>query len=496
MRHRSVVTGALALVVASCAALTLAGCTPASSAASDYSQRVSWHACGQGGAKCATIQVPLDWSKPDGTQIHVAVAEVAATGKRYGAIVMDPGGPGASGVDYVRDAPGSIVDPAVQEHYDIIGLDQRGVGQASAVDCYSQSQLAHYYFDDKPGPVESPAWVDATIAANGKLAAACLARSGPLVMHDDTASAARDLDVVRTAVGDAKLDYLGYSYGSDLGLEYARLFPKNVGRFVLDSVDPPTLTGEQFDVQQASGFEDVLKQYLGFCLSQPACPFTGTVQDATNGVTALLSQVERHPLPDGDRSLNADDLVTALDEALYSTQLWTPLTQALDDVKSGDPTAAFDLADEYYERADDGTYPNLIEDFLVTTCADHSFPETPSAMAAEADEINRAAPVLGPYAGYTGTACAKLPHHPVNHSPVVAEGSDPIVLVSATHDPATPHSWAVEVEKQLANGYLITRDGSGHGSYPGISSCVDKAVDAYFVNGAVPSSRNVSCPTD
>jgi pimeloyl-ACP methyl ester carboxylesterase len=484
-------------------AFALAGCTTAtpkpdnsSSLSRFYDQKIHWTSC-TNGLLCGKAMVPLDWAHPAGATISIAMAKKPALGTpAKGALLFDPGGPGASGVDFMKESADSIVDQDIELQYDLVGFDPRGVGHSTPVRCYDSSQLQHYYYDVLPGAIGSAQWLAADLKTQTAFAKACARNTGPLLAHVDTVSSARDMDVLRAALGDKKLDYYGVSYGTDLGLEYARLFPKKVGRFVLDSVDPPDVSGEQYDIGQAVGFETELQQYLASCLSMSGCPFTGTVNTADAQLTALFARLDAHPITNADgRILNASNLAIAIGLALYSPSIWSYLTTALRAVERGSSGPAFILGDYYFERNSNGQYPNLIETYYAVECLDKSYPDTAATMRSEAAIIDKDAPVLGPYFGYENAACGAWAYpHAAQPSPVVAKGSGPILLLSATNDPATPHAWAEEAAVHLANGHLITRVGNGHGSYNKGYPCIDTVVDLYVLRGVVPKTDPM-CPS-
>lgn len=489
---------ALAIILAGCSSPEQGNHQPTTAASvkepaviySYYAQKLHWKRCQH--LECATVSVPLDWAHPTGSEISLAVAKRAATdGHPLGSIFYDPGGPGASGTYFLESYPNDIVDKKVGAAYNVVGFDSRGVGSSTAINCLDQKQLSHYLFDVVPGTVGSTRWVAAELKAQTAFDKACQKRTGELIGHMDTVSAARDLDVLRAVLGQKKLDYFGVSYGTKLGLEYAELFPKKVGRLVLDGVDDPDLTGEQSLVQQSAGVEDVLQRYLASCLQdQSSCPFTGTVADADNQLTALFSQVQAHPISDADgRRLNAYNLALAIIDSLYSTTYWSDLNDALHAASVGLAGPAFQLADSGNEREPNGDYPNLYEAYDANLCDDFVVAHTPSTMAAEAATIDKVAPVLGPYLGYQGAVCTAWPYKPTGKPVrVEAQGAGPILLLSSTHDPATPLIWAQHAAEDLASGQLVTRNGDGHGSYNIGNACIDIAVDAYFLHGTVPAT--------
>jgi pimeloyl-ACP methyl ester carboxylesterase len=487
-------------------ALVLAGCTapqqPIQSAppvdakvpadiAAYYHQALHWKPCHH--EECTTVSVPLDWSDPSGAKIALAIVKRSATdGHALGDILYDPGGPGASAVYYVEHNPSGVIDKKLTTAYNLVGFDSRGVGSSTAITCLNQAQLSHYLYDNLPGPIGSASWVAADMNVQATFDKACEKNTGALLGHMDTVSAARDLDVLRAALGQKELDYFGTSYGTKLGLEYASMFPKNVGRFVLDGIDDPSLTGEQFLLGQVVSVEDSLERYLSWCLRQTdgTCPFTGTVAEADAQLTVMLDKADAHPMVDSDgRKLNGYNLGYTVIDALYTPYYWPSLSDALRAAALGSPDLAFQLSDDGNERRPDGTYPNIAEAYEANICDDFTIPDTPSTMAAEAATINKVAPVLGPFLGYQGAPCAAWPYPPTGKPvTVTAKGTGPILLVSSTHDLATPLPWAQNVAKHLANGHLIIRNGDGHGSYLDGNSCIDRAVDSYFLHGRVPKA--------
>ncbi len=352
-----------------------------------YSQVLAWKSCEGGDFQCTTAKAPLDWSKPADGSIDLALIRATATGTKRGSLLVNPGGPGGSGYDFIRDSLNYAVDSKLKANYDIVGFDPRGVGHSSAVKCYTQpSELDAYLFDISPNPIGSDAWIADQEASNAKFGQSCLQYTGQLLGHVDTVSAARDLDMLRATLGDKKLNYLGYSYGTLLGATYADLYPKKTGRLVFDgAIDPAT---SDFDVTltQAKGFENALRAYLADCLAKSGCPFKGSVDSAMSTIAAVLKSVGTSPLAASDgRQLGSSALFTAIIFPLYNKSNWPALTEMLTDVKAGDADYAFQLADGYYGRKADGTYTdNSTEALIAINCLDYTSDSSVATMRAQA----------------------------------------------------------------------------------------------------------------
>lgn len=452
-----------------------------------YQQTLEWTACGDG-FDCTTVTAPLDWSDPDAGTLDLAVIRHAATGgEPLGSLLTNPGGPGASGVALVRDSLGFAVGQALQESYDIIGFDPRGVGDSSAVACLDDAGMDSFVFDIPPGQRRSAEWDAHVVEQQEAFAAACEQNSNGILPFIDTESAAQDMDLLRAVLGDEKLNYLGYSYGTFLGATYAKHYPDRVGRLVLDGAIDPSLSGLDVSTQQAIGFENALRAYMASCVGQSECPFSGSVDEAMGDLAILLASVDRDPIRNADgRMLGADSLVTAIVTALYSEDSWPFLTQALTDVLQGDPRNAFLLADFYYNRQDGEYLDNSTEAFLTYNCMDYPGGETDAEEAASAAAIAEQAPTVAPY--WEGVdLCEVWPYAPTGvREPISAAGAEPILVIGTTGDPATPYDWSVALAEQLDSGVLITRVGEGHTGYNKGNACVDAAVEAYFLSGTVP----------
>ena len=452
-----------------------------------YAQELEWRDCD--GFDCATVAVPLDWENPGAGEIELSVIRSRAEGggEPLGSLITNPGGPGASGVQLVRDASAFVATDPVREAYDLIGFDPRGVGESTAVRCYDAEQMDAYLFDIPDNPRGSAAWEQELQERNRGFAEACEAGSGGILPYITTVNAARDMDVLRAVLGDRQLNYLGYSYGTFLGATYAELYPDRVGRLVLDGATDPSISGFEVGLIQGVGFESALRAYMAGCLEDDECPFRGTVDDALADVATLLATVDRDPLRNADgRMLGADALLQAIVSAMYAEQLWPILTAALTDVLEGDPRVAFLLADNYYDRVDGVYQNNQTEAFRAYNCMDYPLDTTPEEEAAGRALLEAEAPTVAPY-WFGPDPCEVWPYPPTGtRGEIHAAGAAPIVVVGTTNDPATPYEWAVSLADQLDSGVLITRVGEGHTGYNKGSACVDAAVERYLVEGVAP----------
>jgi len=458
---------------------------PEPSLARFYGQTLDWQVCTSGKHECATLTVPLDYQDPGGETIQLAVLKVPAgdQGARIGSMVVDPGGPGASATDY---AAGGSWGKALSEHYDIVGMDPRGVGASDPIDCLPDDEMDAYLAGD-PDP-DTPDEVAEFEASAKKFATGC--ESSDLAAHVSTVEAARDLDVLRSALGENQLTYFGASYGTDLGATYAEYFADKVGRFVLDGAVDPTLDLVQVSKAQAQGFETALRSYVQNCLDSGGCFLGDTMDEALARISSLLDDVDQTPLPTqlGDRELTEGLANYGIGAALYSREAWTYLDQGLQDAFDGDGTILTLLSDAYSSRNRDGTYAgNILEAFPTITCLDHPTNVPYDEVESYVPELEKLSPTFGRIFAWELTMCDAYTNKAAEQRrPLHAKGAAPIVVIGTTRDPATPYEEAVALAQQLDSGVLVTRDGDGHTGYASGNECVDNAVEDYLVDGTVP----------
>ncbi len=462
-------------------------------------QEIEWTSCGSG-HECAKVAAPLDWGSVTGEpgsseSIELALRKTPSTSDTpLGTVFVNPGGPGAPGTEYLEYTS----FPGLAGHYDVIAWDPRGVGSSSQVVCYDDAELDDHLFDTTDhGEPGSDEWLAALRDSHERLGAACLENTGELIKHVDTVSTVRDLDLLREIVGDAKLNYLGYSYGTYIGARYADMFPETVGRLVLDgALDPNTTTADVVRAQ-TGGFEQALAAFLESCLGDENCPFTGTVESAMAEVHGMLAAAEATPLPTSEeRKVGSGTLLTAIITPLYAESNWPLLYDLFAEVKAGTGDTALYLADFYYDRDGSGEYlNNSTEAFIAINCLDYPNTGEPdfAAWREDAAALAKEFPTFGKFQGYADASCWGWPVAPAeSRDSVTAAGADPILVIGTTGDPATPYDWAVSLAEQLESGVLVTYEGEGHTAYNGKNACVDETVNTYFRSGEIPS-QGVTC---
>ncbi|QEO09307.1 alpha/beta hydrolase [Protaetiibacter larvae] len=462
-----------------------------------YTQELDWSSCGASGIDCTEVTVPVDWSAPGGDTITIAIARHKAKGTPIGSLLINPGGPGGSGYDFVHDSVDYIVTPAVLDNYDVIGFDPRGVNHSSPVVCYTDSaEQDEYLYGTYDEPYGTQGWLDELTAREKAWAAACEQNTGALLGHLDAGSVARDMDVIRAVLGDTKLHYLGYSYGTYLGTMYAELFPEKVGRMVLDGAVDPSVGDLDGLATQMAGFDSALRAYMTWCLDGSGCPFAGGVDAALKTVRQMLDTVDaRHFTAADGRVLDSASVATGIIFTLYSESYWPELSHLFEQLRKGDADTVFRYADAYNSRSADGSYPdNSMDIYTAVTCDEGDLATDGVSTLDGLAKIDAAAPILGRYAAYDDYAvldvvCSNWPV-PVATLPTAfdAVGAAPIMVIGTTNDPATPYANAQSLSQQLSSGFLVTYRGEGHTIYAQGVSCIDDTVDAYLVSGTVPSA--------
>lgn len=454
-----------------------------------YSQVLRWEQCGD--LQCATAAAPLDWDDPSAGDIELALIRQPAQEDRIGSLLVNPGGPGVSGYDFVADSLDTAVTEAIRDRYDIVGFDPRGVGRSTAVTCLDDDDLDRLLYGSPAGSRGSETWLTAQNERTHAFGQACLTESGALLANVDTVSTARDLDMLRAALGEEHLDYLGFSYGAYLGTVYAGTFPDRVGRLVLDGAIDPALGDAQLTLGQARGLEAALRAYLAVCMPAATCPFQGTVDDAMTTVRGMLDAVSKNPIASTDgRLLTADTLLIAIAAPLYDAETWPALDTLFGTVAAGQAEFALTIADAYYGRTAEGTYEgNLMEALRAVKCLDYPAQNSVAVMKEQGRALTEAAPYLGPYLAYGDLACLSWPFASENvPAPITAPGAAPILVLGTTNDPATPYAWAVAVASQLESGVLVTLQGEGHTALAADNACVDTTVEQYLLDGVVPTA--------
>jgi pimeloyl-ACP methyl ester carboxylesterase len=457
-----------------------------------YNQSVKWSKCGLEQTFCAKIQVPAKWSDPTGETLKIALAYRSADKQAIGSLIFNPGGPGASGVSFITDSGDQLGTAKLRASYNLVGFDPRGVGQSEPrVQCLDSKQTNEFLYGSSDYELGTAADVAETRTNLKKFADACAENTGPNLANIDTVSAARDLDVIRSIFGESKINYLGFSYGTFLGTTYAELFTDRVGRMVLDGAINPLLSESEQNIAQLVGFDQALRNYLVDCLSTNDCPFTGDLAGAQKRIVSFLSSLETKSIPTQDgRELTIWSAITGIIMPMYSKSFWPALSQAFTEGFSGDGTTFITLADTYNDRNEDGTFAtNVLEANISISCLDGRMPTDAKSISAQNAKVLEASPTLGRYWQFGALTCEQWPY-PVVKGPDIypALGSNPILVVGTTGDPATPYSQAVQLaEDVLENGFLVTFNGEGHTAYGQTSTCVNEAVDNYLLNGILPN---------
>jgi pimeloyl-ACP methyl ester carboxylesterase len=463
-----------------------------------YAQRLSWRVCGAPGFECATVKAPLDYANPGAGDVRLAVTRKKATGpgERLGSLLVNPGGPGASAVGYLRDYAGIGYPAQVRARYDMVAVDPRGVAHSEPIACLNGRQMdAFMQVDATPDDTEETGEL---VEAYMKFAEGCGKDSPGLLRHVSTVEAARDMDILRAALGDKRLNYVGASYGTFLGATYAGLFPDRVGRLVLDGAMDPSLPARQMTLDQTAGFETAFRAFAKDCVQQPDCPLGRKAGDVGRNLEALFTRLDAHPVPTGDpdgRDLGESLATTGVIAAMYDEGAWAQLREALTSaMKEKDGAGLLVLADSYYERDADGRYANLMFANAAVNCLDlppayNSPDEVRKALPA----FERTSPVFGEGLAWASLNCAYWPVKPTGapHR-IEAKGAAPIVVVGTTRDPATPYRWATSLSRQLSSARLLTYEGDGHTAYGRGSTCIDRTINAYLLRGA-PPTRDKRC---
>jgi pimeloyl-ACP methyl ester carboxylesterase len=456
-----------------------------------YKQVIDFVNCGDQ-LFCADVEVPMNWDDPSSEPINIATSYRQADKKEpIGFVLFNPGGPGASGYDWVLESSDFLGTKKLRENFNIMGFDPRGVGRSSAVSCLTDAENDEFLYGVTGFELGSEEDVAFARASTKEFGEKCLEGTGELLAHVDTVSAAKDMDVLRAVLGQEKLHYLGYSYGSLLGTTYATMFPDRVGQFVLDGAIDPTVSDEQQTLFQIEAFENALRAFLESCEQYSDCPFTGFVEGDLKTIREFFLELETNPLPtQSDRELTIWAAVTGMIMPLYSESYWPYLATAFDlALKNGKGDVFLLLADQYNDRSEDGTYStNTLAANYAISCLDSRASTNAFSMKRQNAALLEAAPTLGRYWQFGALRCESWPFE-VKQSPVSysATGAPTILVVGTTGDPATPYAQAQALAgKILDKAFLLTYNGEGHTVYGQQVACVDNVVDKFFMTAELP----------
>ncbi|MGI9163978.1 MAG: alpha/beta hydrolase [Mycobacterium sp.] len=493
MIHRRATLAVICLLLTGCS--TAIPGHPMAQSGSTTAAAVTWGPCEVSGgdlprgAQCGELAVPVDYSQPDSDVATLALIRFPATGKKIGSLVINPGGPGESGVDaavsILQDIPAEI-----RERFDLVGFDPRGVGSSTpAISCNSDADDDAYRAD--PQVDYSPAGIEHIESTEKQFAQRCVDKVGKnFLANVGTVNVARDLDRLREALGDDKLTYLGYSYGTLIGSAYAEAYPDKVRAMILDGAIDPTTDPIQSDIDQAAAFQQAFDDYAADCAKDRDCPLGTDPAKAVAVYKDLVDPLVTTPAKTTDpRGLGYGDAVTGTITAMYAPSLWKHLTAGLRELTRGRGDTLLDLADSYWDRDEQGRYTNANDALIAINCVDGP-PNTDRAKAADEDKKMREVAPFMSYGEFTGNApldtCAFWPVPPTSgpHQ-ISAPGLPPVLVVSTTDDPATPYQAGVDLARELG-GALLTFDGTQHTVVFEGERCVDEFATDYLVNLTAP----------
>ncbi len=448
-----------------------------------YQQKLDWSGCNNG-FECSTLVVPMDYAHiKTSPTLQLSIIRLKSK-TAVGSLILNPGGPGGSGIDYARAAK-YVVTSNLIKRYDIVGFDPRGVGLSTPVHCLTDSQTDTLIAAD--GTPDNQSEVNSIVSLAKVFARGCAVKSDPTYRFVDTVSAARDIDILRSALGDPKLNWLGKSYGTFLGATYAKLFPTKVGRMVLDGAIDPRLSNQKLSYGQALGFENALHRFAADCVKRSNCPLTGNSDVAFNQIVQFIDRMDANPkkLSDG-RTFTQAMAMTGILGSLYDKVYgWPQLRKDLQAALRGDYSGLVSSLDWYTSRGSDGKFTDNSNDAIAAVnCLDRPDRATIAQTKNLARVWSKKAPVFGAYLAWSNVSCTYWPI-PATGKPetITASGSPNILVVGTTNDPATPYPWAKALAAQLSKGLLLTLNGDGHTAYMQGSSCIDRIVDAYYVTG-------------
>ena len=445
-----------------------------------YAQELQWKSCFEN-YQCTDLLVPINYTELKTGTFNISVLKYPTTGaKKLGSLIVNPGGPGGSGVDYAYAAE-YLFNPAILGAYDIVGFDPRGVGRSEPIICLTDKELdANYASDPKPDNEQEFAQ---TLIESKKFIQQCEKKNKHLTSFS-TANAARDMDILRQAVGDKQLNYMGKSYGTFLGTLYAQFFPDKVGRMVLDGAVDPSISNFQQALTQAIGFDKAFAAFVTDCSKRNDCPLPKDKTAAVNEMKKILSQVADKP----SKRLSESLALLGTASALYDSATgWPMLRAAIKEVKKGQTEKLLKLADEYTGRAEEGRYAtNEFDSSAIIDCLDFTDDRSVEEMKVDAEAFATQAPLFGPYLAYGGLVCQYF-ETPEATEVTPTKTANPIVIIGTTGDPATPYEWAQGLHKILTNSVLISLTGDGHTGQGQGNECVDGQVDDFYLENKTPT---------
>ena len=490
---RSVVTRLVVL-----ASVVVGAPVPVSGVAASVGPRLDWHRCAVS-FRCAGLDVPLDYANQAGGSLTLALVELPATGSHpIGDLVMNPGGPGGSGVQFLET---TSFPSALRASFNLVSFDPRGVGESDPVKCLGASGIRDLIaLDPAPGTATQIAVV---VRATKAFDRSCAEHSSMTLLENvSTLDTVRDLDRIRAALGQAKLNYLGFSYGTYLGEVYDQTYPSHVWAMVLDGVFNPALSNNEILEQQAEGFEADLTDFFAWCPRDKACS-REMPQGAKTAYKLLFGHLaagaviiaDLPPQYGGVQQVTLGVAGTGVLGSLYSDQTWPDLASAIEQALGGDGSELAALAYAYDGLMPNGQFANLMAAGTAISCLDRPYPSDVAAYERLARRLAKVAPDFGASVAWSDLACAYWPVRAEGRPEAIhAKGSPPILIVGSTGDPATPYSWAQSVTHQLARAELLTRQGPGHTGYF-YSTCIERWVGSYLKTLELPPENTVCATT-
>ena len=475
----------------------MVGFTPLAAASSPldsyYAQTLQWTSCADD-HECSTLLVPIDYDSPSSGDFRLAVSRVKAKGAKIGSIVVNPGGPGAEGVGFAAYAQSSVSAP-VAKSYDFIGFDPRGVGKSAPVTCLTGKQTTQWLRADATPDTQAEIDRYSNLAAG--IGRGCLKFSPTRARNVGSTATVRDMDILRAALGEKKLNYLGYSYGTYLGALYAHDFPGNVGRFVLDGAVDPSMDSMEISEGQSRAFQVAMTRFARSCSRLASCPYPGSASRVLAEINALLARLDKTPMRTEKReTLTQSQALSALFWGMYSRDYWPNLRDALSEAARGNGTYLLMLADLSADRTGPNTYgSNQNSAFYAISCWDSPAAPDAAGLAAAARTWSTKAPVpeMARALAWGNAPCSTwFGHSELAPAPASSTTDAPILVIGTTYDPATPYPWAVALANQLSTARLLTYAGDGHTAFGNGNECIDNAVNDFFGNGTVPT-RGTRC---
>ncbi len=452
-----------------------------------YAQTLEWSDCSDG-FECSVFAAPIDYANPENGDLTISVIRKVALGKLLGSLILNPGGPGGSGIEYTTYVE-YVVSKTLRDNFDIVGFDPRGVGESTPVECLDDEQTDVYVALD--GSPDNQAEINDAIKMSQDFAEACALRSPDIYKFVDTVSAAKDIDILRALLGDEKLNWLGKSYGTFLGATYADLFPDKVGRMLLDGAIDPQLTNELLSYGQAMGFELALARFVDDCVTRSGCSLDAGGAAGLSEIADLLTELDANPviLADGREFTQAMGTLGVVGSLYDKSYGWPDLRTNLSKAFQGDFTGLATSVDYYTGRNKNGTYSDNSNDAIAAVnCLDRADRASAEQTIELAKKWKVDAPNFGEYLAWSNVSCSfwKTPATGVAKT-ISAPGTPTILVVGTVNDPATPYEWSVALADQLSSGVLLTLDGDGHTAYFQGSACIDEVVDNFYLTGEAES---------